>query len=66
MAKTKKVAARVSIQRAQCEVFSTAPFECPLCHQQVPANTHHHCRVDGGVREVTNRPVKDIRDLEDC
>lgn len=65
MAKTKKVAARVSIQKAVCEVFSTTAFACPLCHKDIPPNTHHKCSVDGGVRKSINRPVRDLSEWVD-
>jgi hypothetical protein len=55
------VAARVSSDRASCYVFSTAPFTCPLCHQNVPPNTHHECEKDGGITTVRNRPHAEAR-----
>ena len=54
--KKKPVAARVSIERGTCEVYSTHGMTCPLSKQEVPARVQHECEKDGGVTTVRNTP----------
>lgn len=35
---------KIAVHYSSCEVFSSEPITCPLCHTLVPANTPHSCR----------------------
>lgn len=51
----RRVGARVTIQAARCEVFSTEGMRCPLCQSDVPPDTRHECEKTGGIIVRRNR-----------